>query len=57
MCNDLFSSPPTSLDELETVVDELAVRIISGAEIIADNTPGSESDTACIAHVQGLIAL
>ena len=57
MCNDLLSSPPTSLDELETVVDELAVRIISGAEIIDDNTPGSESDTACIAHVQGLIAL
>ena len=56
MCNDLSSSPPTSLVELETVVDELAVRIIAGAEIIDDNTPGSESDAACIAHVQGLIA-
>ncbi|MDP7395840.1 MAG: hypothetical protein QGF67_13065 [Lentisphaeria bacterium] len=56
MCNDLLTSPPTSVAELEKIGDELAVQIISGATIIDDNTPGSASDTACITHVKGLIA-
>ena len=57
MCNDLSTSPPTSLEELVTVVDEVAVRIISGAEIIDDNTPGAGSDAECIARAQGLLEL